>query len=147
MSGPAEDAKSEHMKATVGEIAAIISRMEADPLRDLLADDVVMEFPYATGGVPDRVTGADAVVEAMKVTRTMFSAFRQTPTAIYASPVSESVIVEAESEGEWLDGGHYANRYAILFTFRDGKVVLWREYFDPLRLGKAERPAESEAVQ
>ena len=141
------DARLEGMRATVREIFATISRMEAESLRALLAEDAVLEFPYATAGISPRAVGREAIIEAMKVTPTLFSAFRQTPTAIYASPDRESLIAEAESEGTWLDGRTYSNRYAIIFCFRDGKIVLWREYFDPLRLGRPEGAAGSEAIQ
>jgi ketosteroid isomerase-like protein len=42
--------------------------------------------------------------------------------------------VEAQSEGELVKGGTYSNRYVFIFKFEKGKILLWKEYFNPLRL-------------
>lgn len=138
---------SDHMRSAISEIFAIVSRREAEPLRDWLAESVVMEYPYAYGGLAERYHGREAVVEAMRATREMFSDFRLTPTAFFASPINSTMIVEAHSEGLWRDGRSYANRYVMVFKFGHGKVTLWREYFDPLKLGSGARAPEVRAVQ
>ena len=42
----------------------------------------------------------------------------------------ERVAVEAHSEGRHVSGATYSNEYHFLFVFRDGKLVLLREYMD-----------------
>ena len=42
----------------------------------------------------------------------------------------DSVAVEAESEGMHVSGVMYQNFYHFLFIFKDGKVLLLKEYMD-----------------
>ncbi len=46
----------------------------------------------------------------------------------------ERVAVEAHSQGRHACGALYANDYHFLFVFRDGHVVLLREYMDSERV-------------
>jgi len=42
----------------------------------------------------------------------------------------ERVAVEAESDGIHVSGQHYRNSYHFLFEFRDGKILVLKEYMD-----------------
>ena len=46
----------------------------------------------------------------------------------------DRVAVEAESEGAHVSGVVYRNEYHFFMRFRDGKVVLFREYMDTERV-------------
>ena len=46
----------------------------------------------------------------------------------------ERVAVEAESIGEHVSGQQYNNRYHFLFEFRDGKLLVLKEYLDTERV-------------
>jgi hypothetical protein len=46
----------------------------------------------------------------------------------------DRVAVEARSEGLHVSGAPYSNQYHFLFVFRDGRVVLLREYMDTERV-------------
>jgi ketosteroid isomerase-like protein len=46
----------------------------------------------------------------------------------------ERVAVEAHSQGRHASGTLYTNEYHFLFTFRDGKITLLREYMDTERV-------------
>jgi len=46
----------------------------------------------------------------------------------------ERVAVEAHSQGQHLSGALYSNEYHFLFVFRDGKLVLLKEYMDTERV-------------
>ena len=43
---------------------------------------------------------------------------------------NDRVVVEAEARAEMADGRTYNNTYHFLFTFRDGKICLSKEYND-----------------
>lgn len=43
---------------------------------------------------------------------------------------NDRVAVEAESEGMHISGVKYQNFYHFLFIFKDGKVLLFKEYMD-----------------
>ena len=59
----------------------------------------------------------------------------------------ERVAVEAHSQGRHVSGALYSNEYHFLFVFRDGKLVLLKEYMDTERvtdiLCGGQRPAGS----
>ena len=44
----------------------------------------------------------------------------------------DKVMVESYNSGKAFDGRTYENTYIYLFTFRDGKIVEIKEYFDTL---------------
>jgi ketosteroid isomerase-like protein len=134
--------KADRMRRTAADALAAVSRMDADALRPMLGDAAVLEFPYAPPGLPSRIEGGAAVVEALRLTSTLFSQFEIAPKASFASPDSEAVLFQCESRGIRVDGGAYANRYVILFVFHEDNIQLWREYFDPLRLGDADRTVQ-----
>jgi uncharacterized protein len=46
----------------------------------------------------------------------------------------ERVAVEAHSRGQHVSGQMYTNEYHFLFVFRDGAVLLLREYMDSERI-------------
>lgn len=138
MNVSASDDLAVRMRQAVVDVAAALSRLDVDALGPMLADNAVMELPYAPPEMGRRAEGRAAIVEALRVAPAMFSQFRLTPGASFVSQDAQSIIVEAESRGTFRDGGAYANKYVILFTFSGGKIALWREYFDPLRLGEAE---------
>jgi uncharacterized protein len=46
----------------------------------------------------------------------------------------ERVAVEAHSRGQHASGREYTNEYHFLFVFRDGAVLLLREYMDSERI-------------
>ncbi len=47
---------------------------------------------------------------------------------------ADRVAVEAESEGHHVSGQIYSNSYHFLFIFRDGKIVVLKEYMDTERV-------------
>jgi ketosteroid isomerase-like protein len=58
---------------------------------------------------------------------------------------ADRVAVEAESEGQHVSGTLYRNQYHFLMQFRDGKVVVFKEYMDTERVTEVlcggQRPA------
>ena len=122
------------MKTIVGELLGAISRLDAEGLRPWLAPDVVMEFPYAVPGLQPRYSGVDRIVEAMSVIPRMYSSFDWTVTESFASPATGALIICARSDAKLVGGVPYRNDYVVLFRFRGDKVVLWREYFNSMKL-------------
>jgi ketosteroid isomerase-like protein len=122
------------MKSVVTEVLAAVSRLDAEGLRPWLAADVAMEFPYAPPGLTATYTGIEQVVWAMGVLPQLYTRFEWTMTECLASPVTDTLIVRAESDAELIGGTPRRNNYVIVFRFRAHQVVLWREYFNSLKL-------------
>jgi len=136
MTGLSDEQRSASMKGVARQIMAAVSRLDYEALRSYLAVDVVMEFPYAVPGLEPRLSGIDNVIAAMSVAPVMFNSFTWTMTDCFASPSMNSLIVRAKSDARLKGGGQYQNNYAIVFMFRGDRVVMWREYFNSLKLPK-----------
>jgi ketosteroid isomerase-like protein len=125
---------SQFMRATVNTLFDAVSVADDQAVRPLLADDILMELPFAIPPFPSAKSGADAIASGIKSGSRIFTSFRLTPLTFYPSPETDSIIVEVESEGQLTKGGTYSNQYVFIFQFANNKIVLWREYFNPLRL-------------
>jgi uncharacterized protein len=125
---------SKFMSATVKTLFEAVSIADGQAVRPLLADDILMQLPFSIPPFPSEKSGGDAIALGIKSGSRIFTSFRLTPLTFYPSPETDSIVVEAQSEGQLTQGGTYSNQYVFVFKFANGKIVLWKEYFNPLRL-------------
>ena len=118
--------------ATAEGLLDTISRLDIEGLRACLHDDVVMELPFAPGGIPLRFDGLENVVQAMQSAPEMFHRFRFSIHERYSCPERDTAILEATSMAITKSRRTYQNRYIFVFRFREEKVVHWQEFFNPL---------------
>lgn len=98
-----------------------------------VADDVVMRFPFAPAGLPTEVQGFDVCQQTVSAFWQSMDVFewhdvrleplRDDPEAIFGTARSEATTV-------W--GASYKNEYCFLARFRDGLILEYTEYFNPL---------------
>lgn len=97
------------------------------------ADDAVQDMPYSPEGHPRRVVGKDKIVE-------LYSGWPENSGAadftselvVYPMQDPETVFVEFKGDVEIIPTGRqYKQSYAGLFHVVDGKITLFREYYDP----------------
>jgi uncharacterized protein len=121
---------------------ALAGEMRIDELITYFADDGLMELPYAPGKMTKRYEGKDAAFEFQRFARDSFTTFSMTVDAVYETTDPNIVIAEARSDAVVAESGRpYRNTYVFFFTFDDyGKVVTWREYYDPGVVVRAFRP-------
>jgi ketosteroid isomerase-like protein len=110
-----------------------LSALDAPAMFGELSEDATCEFPACPPGAPRQFVGR-AACEGFFSTmiRPMWSVFALTDvtvTALAGDP--ERAVAEYTSDGLLLDGSPYHNTYLSMFTVRDGKIQMWREYFDP----------------
>lgn len=107
----------------------------------LLADsfhrEACAEFPFAPPGMPPIYEGHDAVMAAFAGGRASIAEITITPQKFYWSPGEAVMTVEASGKGRLPRGTEYNNSYIFLVGIRDGKVSLWREYFNSLLIVRA----------
>jgi ketosteroid isomerase-like protein len=125
---------STFMRATVKTLFEAVSVADGEALRPLLADDAIMELPFAIPPFPAAKSGGDPIASGIKNGSRIFTSFRLTPQTFYPSPETSSIVVEVQSEGQLTKGGTYSNQYVFIFKFTNNKIILWKEYFNPLRL-------------
>lgn len=102
----------------------------------LFRDDAVVEFPYcAKLGLPIEFRGK-AAIEA-HVRRMTSSMAELTFSQIVIYPAADPTTAFAEFHAEAFVGPsrhEYSQDYISLVQLRDGKIALYREYWDPIRV-------------
>lgn len=118
------------------QVIACVAVGKLSGLSDLCHEDLVMELPFASDPSQQKTDGKQACLGKLSYVDEAFDHFAIVPHEIYDAPAQNAVIVEATSFGQYKSGGaYYQNRYAMVMEFRDDKVVLWREFFNPLLVG------------
>ncbi|AGL17460.1 nuclear transport factor 2 family protein [Actinoplanes sp. N902-109] len=107
---------------------------------ELLADDVVIETPFAAPGRPTRIDGRQRVLEYTRASRAAFPVrFDDCRTiAVHDTADPDVIVVEYELAGTHTTTGLTATApfIAVLRT-RDGKLAHWREYQHTLAIAQA----------
>jgi uncharacterized protein len=110
------------------------------PFAEQLADDVVIEAPFAPPGRPKRVEGREQWLAMAAPGRAALPArFEACRTlAIHDTADPEVIVVEYELAGTVLPTNQPASaRFVGVLRVRDGKVVHWREYQDTFTIAHA----------
>lgn len=120
--------------ATVTEFMNRLGRMDIAGAAELLTEDAVMALPYLEQ-IED-LHGRNAIVAQIEATMVqMLEAMHFTYDAWYEAVDGETVIGEYRSKCP-IRGreGFYENDYIAVFKLRDGKIALYKEYLNPLKL-------------
>jgi uncharacterized protein len=100
---------------------------------DLLAEDVTVDYVVTVPGYPRHIQGRSAVAELYRPYGTMIILDRCFDLAVHHDATEGVVVLEYASEGHVVSTGRrYANRYISVLTLREGEVVHWRDYLDPV---------------
>ncbi|AYB34870.1 nuclear transport factor 2 family protein [Chryseolinea soli] len=100
---------------------------------ELCDENVVAEFPFAPEGSPSRIEGRVALYEYLK-NYPSFIDVRKLPTLkAYATDDPNVAIAEWSASGVVIGNGNpYEMSYATFVTFRDGRILVYREYWNPI---------------
>ncbi|GAB3845580.1 nuclear transport factor 2 family protein [Dactylosporangium cerinum] len=105
---------------------------------NLLAPDAFIEWPFRPAGVPGRVQGRDQIREFLTTQANglvTFDEYRK--TVIHETTDPEVVIVEYEAHGTVIPTGAPLHQTIIaVLRIRDGLVVSYRDYLNPLVLAE-----------
>ncbi|MGH1416968.1 MAG: nuclear transport factor 2 family protein [Pelagimonas sp.] len=104
----------------------------ADSFSDMCAEDVEFEAPYAPGG-SNSIFGRQAVANYMPVVPEFFTIEELVETAQYRCTDPELVILEFHARnGVGVKTGlPYDQKYINVIRVRDGKIVQYRDYWNP----------------
>lgn len=99
----------------------------------MLAVDAVMEFPYAFASSPQRLEGKAEIVKFL----TRFESFLvlRDIELVRAHHTTDAniAILEYEGFGESVKAGRpYRQKYITVLTFRDGQILYWKDYWNPI---------------
>ncbi len=104
---------------------------------DLLAEDAVIEFPFALPGRPARFEGREQFLEFAQPEQAAlpvrFDDIRD--VVIHDTTDPEVIVVEYVMAGTFTTTGQQAEApFVSVLRVRDGRIVLWREYQNPLAM-------------
>lgn len=131
MSDPSTEAAG---RAVVHRYLDAVAALDLDALAATLHEDVVMDLPFAPEGIPQRVEGkpdVTAFFDGMPGMITPLNFHDQRVEAIAGR--QGEFVAEYVSDAKILATGlPYRNTYIARFSVRDGRIVRFAEYFDPL---------------
>jgi len=111
----------------------VLRNQDTDGFADLFAPDGVIESPFAAPDMPSRLEGQQAIREFSR--RMAASPLRiddLEPLAVYQTDDPEIIIVELVTYGTLAGTGRTLTGTSIqVFQIRDGKIILFRDYFNP----------------
>jgi ketosteroid isomerase-like protein len=126
----ARDALTAHL-ALIGKDAA--SWLE------LFADDAIMEFPYASSlGYPRKLEGKAAIASYMREVFAYVGQFRFSDVRVF--PTEDPNVIVAEFNGDasvTSTGRDYKQEYIVRLETKNGKIIYYREYWDPIAVLRA----------
>lgn len=114
-----------------------LDSMDIDAALSNFADNGVQELPFSPDGFPDRLDGIDALRRQYGGLPDAYTSMTFDVTAAYPMADPEWVALEYRGSIELAAGGRYDNDYIGLFHVVDGKIRLFREYFNPIILQRA----------
>jgi ketosteroid isomerase-like protein len=107
---------------------------------DLLADDVVIETPFAAPGHSTRTEGKQRVLEFTRAGRAAFPVRFDDcrDVVVHETADAEVIVVEYVLVGTHITTGLTASAPFIgVLRTRNGKLTLWREYQHTLAIAQA----------
>ncbi|MDB5582447.1 MAG: hypothetical protein JWR80_7623 [Bradyrhizobium sp.] len=100
---------------------------------DMLADDIVFEYPYAFPGAAPRIEGRAKLMAHFSHYGDVLRLDRMSGLIVHETAAPGVVILEYASHGHGVKTGNpYNNRYVSVITIRDRKAVHWRDYWNPM---------------
>lgn len=99
----------------------------------LWAEDGVMEFPFAPPGYPSRLEGRTAIEDYLRDYPKMLDIQGFPVQVVHQSTNPDVAVVEFDAEGVVVATGRpYRFSYIAVITVRDGEIVSYRDYWNPL---------------
>jgi ketosteroid isomerase-like protein len=113
----------------------------AEAMGSLLADDVVIETPYAPPGRPRRFQGRDEWLAFARAARAATPPLRFDEcrnVVVHETTDPEVIVVEYELAGTVTTTNvHAAACFIGVLRVRDGRIAHWREYQNVLAIARA----------
>lgn len=113
--------------------------MDTGTFLSLIAPDGYIEWPYRPAGIPGRLEGREQIREFLTAEANGFVRFDEyRNTVIHETTDPEVVIVEYDAHGTVIPTGAPLHQTIIaVLRIRDGLVVSYRDYLNPLVLAEA----------
>lgn len=105
----------------------------AERFSDMFAPDGVLEFPYAPEGFPARLEGRGEIASHARMVSELLSIGDMLDVEALVNHEGTRAMLEFHCEGlVRATGKPYRQRYVSVITLRDGRIALYRDYWNPL---------------
>lgn len=109
--------------------------------RKLFAEDAVMELPFAPPHVPGVTKGIDMIDKSVRGFFEQFRDFQIKVKDIYPVEGEDAAFAEFAVTATVISTNKtYDQDYVLFVRAKDGKIVLYREYLNPMRIVAAFTP-------
>jgi len=110
--------------------------LDFETLLELMAPDGYIEWPYRPADVPGRLQGRSEIRSYLtKAAKTFIKFDEYRNVVIHETTDPEVVIVEYEAYGTVvLTGSPFEQTVIAVFRVRDGQILSYRDYINPLPL-------------
>ena len=106
---------------------------------EMMAEDFVMEFPYARPGMKARIESRDAVVAYLMTVAGAVSVDTVDNVVVHETADPEVVIVEFQAQGRALKVDEpYVQNYISVIRARGGRMIHYKDYWNPIQGLKAQ---------
>lgn len=108
---------------------------------DMFSEDAVFEFPFSPGGGV-HVEGKEGMAAYLRSIEDGIALDEFTLKAKYPMVDGRTTVLEYDSKGHHrITGRPYIQSYVTVLRMSGGRITLFREYFDPLAVMAASKPA------
>jgi ketosteroid isomerase-like protein len=115
---------------------------DAGSFVEMMAEDGVMEFPYSPGGLPTRLEGREAIATHLDGLSRIIAFDRMGEAVVHPSTDPNVVIIEFEGFGRGVTTDEpYDQRYVSVIHTAAGRIVHYRDYWNPLVVLRATKGA------
>lgn len=111
---------------------------DADGLLPMMAEDAVMEFPYAPSGQVRKLNGRAELAAYLARLGEVLAIDSLSPPRVHRTGDPEVTILEFTAAGRGLRTARpYNQTYISVITVRQGQIVHYRDYWNPLAVIEA----------
>ncbi|NEO56962.1 MAG: hypothetical protein F6K54_30140 [Okeania sp. SIO3B5] len=131
---PAPYIQRQQTKQVVLDFLTSLEEKDMDKLASVWAEDAVQDMPFSPENFPKRVTGKANLIKHYATWPKISGKANFTENLVFY-PMQDATMIFAEWRGdvEIISTGRiYQQRYGGLFHVVDGKIELFREYYDPI---------------
>ena len=131
---PSTYIQRQQTKQAVIDFLKSLEDKDLDKFATLWAEDAVQDMPFSPEGFPKRVEGKANLIQHYAPWAEISGQANFTDNLVFY-PMQDSTIVFAVWRGDVEiipTGRQYKQRYGGLFQVVDGKIELFREYYDPI---------------
>ena len=121
-----------------------------DEWADLFAEDAVLEWPLAPAWLPRRMNGREEVRRLLTPVQERAIGSIKTRTnstaAVHLTADPEVLVAELNADIELVTGQRFHNTLVHVIRVREGRIIHFKDYFDPSRAG-SDYSASLEAIR